>query len=266
MGKGSAPQAPDPYKTAAAQYQYGTEAANYNKALNSTNTITPYGSTTWSQGPGVNGGPPTYTETQSLSPQEQALFNASTANQVGQAQAAGGLLPQVNSATSTPLNLQTNPLGQGFDLALAGQEAALNPLWSQKSEQLDSSLRNAGAQPGTPAYDNAMAAFNSQETGAYTQAAGAAENTGLNFADFANQARIEQQQLPINEFLSLSNGQPLQAPPTQPASQSSVSTPDIMSAFQNAYQGQLNSYNANVASSNSTMGDLATIAAAFLMA
>ena len=62
MGKGSAPSAPDPYASAAAQYQYGTQAADYSKGLNATNVVTPTGSTTWSQSPAgvpTAGGAPT---------------------------------------------------------------------------------------------------------------------------------------------------------------------------------------------------------------
>lgn len=58
MSKPSTPSPPDPYQSAAAQYQYGTAAANYNAALNHTNVITPYGSTTWStQNPGTSVAP-----------------------------------------------------------------------------------------------------------------------------------------------------------------------------------------------------------------
>lgn len=50
MSKGSAPSAPDPWQSAAAQYQYGTEAANYTTALQRPDIVTPYGSETWGQG------------------------------------------------------------------------------------------------------------------------------------------------------------------------------------------------------------------------
>lgn len=46
-GGGSAPEAPDPNVTAAAQAKYGKETALFNSALNNVNQITPYGSLSW---------------------------------------------------------------------------------------------------------------------------------------------------------------------------------------------------------------------------
>lgn len=53
---GSAPQPTDPYAQAAAQYGLDTGAANYNAALNRTNTSNPLGSSSWSV-TGTDGNP-----------------------------------------------------------------------------------------------------------------------------------------------------------------------------------------------------------------
>ena len=47
---GSAPEAPDPAVTAAAQAKYSKDTALWNSALNNVNQFTPYGSLTWSLG------------------------------------------------------------------------------------------------------------------------------------------------------------------------------------------------------------------------
>jgi hypothetical protein len=60
---GSAPQPVDPYQQAGAQYGLATGTANYNAALNRTNSSNPLGSSTWSvngyDGSGVGGVPGT---------------------------------------------------------------------------------------------------------------------------------------------------------------------------------------------------------------
>lgn len=52
MGK-SAPEAPDPVATAAAQAQYNQQTAQTQQQLNMVNQVTPYGSLTYTQSPGI---------------------------------------------------------------------------------------------------------------------------------------------------------------------------------------------------------------------
>lgn len=367
MSKGDAPSAPDPYQSAAAQYEYGTAGANYNMGLNAVNTQTPYGSTSWSENPsgvattgypsmsasstgihpagngvsGASGGaqappssaaatptapgtatgslysqagaatpgapssptalaaaasaaqgtgvpnltPPQYTENTSLSAPQQTLLNLQEGNTAGQGELAGQVLNNNAGTIAGPLSLQTSVPGSGdqaseyggaFNTALQGNLAAVSPTLNAQYESLDSSLRNSGNLPGSPAYQTAMSQFTANEGGVLDQASGAAENTGINLentlygqnlssAEFGNQAQIEQQQAPLQNYEALESGV---APagtsaPAQPTA--STGTPDIMSAFNNQYQGQLNSYNSQVGSQNAEMGDIGTIAAMALM-
>lgn len=60
-GGGSAPEAPDPEKTAAAQSKYSKDTALWNSALNNVNQITPFGNLTWTLGTNTNSaGAPQY--------------------------------------------------------------------------------------------------------------------------------------------------------------------------------------------------------------
>ena len=341
MSKGAAPSAPDPYSSAAAQYQYGTEAAAYNKALNSTNTVGPTGSTSYQiTGTDPTTGAPIYSQTTQLSAPEQQLFNSQTALQQGNLGIAGldqSTLANLSAAgapqtqplqygvgatapVQSSLNTSNVPgIGptQGYEqygqqTALAGEEAAMMPGLQQQQEQLDASLRNSGAHPGDPAYDNAMAAFNAQLANAQTQAAGAAitagtglQNTQYNEAantnqqlfgedlsagQFGNQAAGQQFSqglsgaqlnnqttgqalqnwatqtgVPLNQLTALMGGSQVSSPTAIAPPTSSTSAPDIMSAVQNQYAGQLASNNANVASSNGALSDAALLAAAYMM-
>jgi hypothetical protein len=313
MGKGSAPQAPDPYQTAAAQYQYGTKAASYQQAMNQVNTQNPYSSTSYKQtGTGV-GGAPVYTETTQLNPQAQAAYNAQLANQTGQAQAATGALGRANNAIGQPLNVPQlqqhvdtsgvpgivgqNDIqswaNQNQNAAYQSQMGYLQPQFQQQTEQLDAQLRNSGAHPGDPAYDNAMKlmqqgqaqqqqqAFNqSYQTGTQAGQALYGESANTNqqlYGEAAanqqayNQAAGQQfglQTGDINQLLSeygaLSGVQQFGTGGAQEGN--NVQTPNIMGAFENQYQGQLAGYNAKVSSANATEGSVATIAAAAAIA
>jgi hypothetical protein len=262
VGKGAAPSAPDPYASAAAQYEYGTQAAGYNASLNQVNQVGPTGSTTYNQtGTGVNGAP-TFTATTQLSQPEQALLSGSQGLGLQSQELAGGQGRNVASTLGSyqlPTQGANQQFGQSAMQAAYGQETAtMDPYWNQQQESLDASLRNSGATPGTPAYDNAMQSFQANRSSAYGQAENQAFGQGLSaegqqISD-VNQAQGGQ----IANYLSLATGTPGATSATGASGNSttgaSAATPDIMQAFQNQYQGQLAGYNANVASTNTDIG------------
>lgn len=384
-GKSSPPQAPDPYQSAQAQYQFGTQAAAYSKGLNAPNTIGPSGSTEQVfTGYDQASGAPQYTTVSQLSPQQQAIYDVTQANQLTTGQTAGNVAQQVAGTLARPL--PTNPQAPTLDTSLAAptlqttglatptlqgqidtsqipripgasdlagftqqaQDAAykqqtqyLDPQLSVERQQLDAQLRNSGAQPGSTAYDTAMHAQDLKEQQAYQSAREGAIGQGLQeqqalYGEGANtqqqlfgQATAEQQarnqaaqagfgmsaqqlqalnaaraaqfgmseeelqainaargqqfgenvtqlqnqialnQVPLNEYNALEGGVNPQLPSFGlggNATPATVNAPDIMSAFQNQYQGQLAQYNAGVASQNADMGALAGLASAAIIA
>jgi hypothetical protein len=321
----SAPSAPDPYQSAQAQYQYGTQAANYSAALGDVNQVTPFGSTTWSVNPsGIGSTPsgtpgsggaaplsqapyqppvggssipygygsgtapngnfnanssiaPQYTETQSLSPVEQEMLSGSqglTLQSQGLGQEAGANVVQVLNGYQMPSEGQNGLFGeQAMQAAYGTETATMDPYWSQQQEQLDASLRNSGATPGTPAYDNAMQEFQANRSNAYSQAENQAFGQGLSAQGQEISDVNQAQGGPIANFLSLVGSNPSGAASVgspggsgAPSGSGSVSAPNIMQAFENQYQGELANYNANVSSSNADIGALGTLAAAFISA
>lgn len=203
MGKSSAPAAPDPYTSAAAQAQFGEQAASYNAALNNVNQVGPTGSSSWKVTGTSPTGAPEYTQTQSLSPQEQGIFNQAQQNQQTSGQTAGNLAQQTQQSLSQPLptnpnapavQMQINSSGvpgiigannlnqytqQQQQAAYANQEQYLQPQLQQQQEQLDNQLRQSGAQPGSAAYNNAMQLFNNQQQQEQTNAYNNSFQTGL---------------------------------------------------------------------------------------
>lgn len=322
MGKSSAPTAPDPYASAAAQYEYGTEGAAFNKALNATNTSGPTGSTSNNiTGYDPVTGAPEYTQTTSLTAPEQQLLQGTqqagiTAENSGNqllGEMPTGPLDSIGSAPNIQTSLNTSnvgalpsgaslaALGQGAqDQALAGEEAAIMPGLNNQEEQLKAQLVNSGNGPGTPAYENAMSQFNAQAASAQTQAAGSAisAGTGIEQTRYGEAATSNSQQ--YNEDLQTMTAQNqaagmsqqdaitqataqlaqrgqvaqvagglegiggAQIPTASGLPTASTATPDIMSAFQNAYQGQLDQYNANAGTTDSEIGGTAALLAALI--
>jgi hypothetical protein len=226
MSKPDAPSAPDPYTEAAAQYQYGTQAGAYTTALNDVNTVGPTGTTSYAvTGTDPTTGAPIRTQTTALSPAEQSLLTGTQNIEQGQLGTAGNFLGQVNQESSagepsinpvqysvpnqqaeTSINTSNVPGIQSIqgsegleqqsqNTALAGEEAALQPTQSAQYEQLDASLRNSGALPGSPAYETAMSQFQAQEGQQDTQAAGAAitAGTGLENTVYGEEANTNSQ-------------------------------------------------------------------------
>lgn len=323
MGKNS-PSAPDPYQSAAAQYQYGTKAAEYNKALNATNVTGPTGSTTNQiSGYDPQTGAPIYTQSTQLTAPEQALLSGSQTggleseiagiNTLGQLPSSPFMTtpgaPSINTRLDTS-NVSALPSGAALDAlgrnaqatALAGEQAAADPAMAQEKEQLQAQLVNSGNGPGTPAYENAMAALDARQANTRTQEAGAAitAGTGLEQTRYGeaatsnaqqfqedlqrmtaeNQAQGMSEQDAISAAMAqlqqrsgiaglgegLVNSGGAQIPTSAGIPTSSTSTPDIMQAFQNAYQGQLNAYNANAGTTDAALGALGSIAAAAIFA
>jgi hypothetical protein len=215
--------------------------------------------------------PPQYTETQQLSPAEQQLFGQT---QQGQEAIAGETAANLASPTTgyqegVPGASNIPGFTQAAQNAAFQQQAQyLNPQFQQEGEQLDAQLRNSGAQPGDPAYNNAMQLFNNQEQQGYTNAFDNSVGAGLNeqqglFGEELGGAQFQDQALASGLGASGFGSPTFTA--GAPSATSGVQAPDIMSAFQNQYAGQLANYNAGVSSGNADTGAAASLAAAAIM-
>lgn len=290
MGKssGSAPTAPDPYATANAASGYSKDTALFNANLNRYNTITPYGSQTWSNSGGGGGEEPQSTgdasqyyanggygggyglgsggasstgapntQTISLAPAQQQLLDSQNSQNLSLSGGAmNGLTNQINqnAGQGTPDFNSTRNAAQ--NALYSNQTQYLDPQFKQQQTGLESQLANQGVTPGTEAYDNAMGNFNRSRNQAYGSAMNSAISgaTGQQTANIGNWATLQNQ--PINQLAALRGNTQVQNPNFQNPSSQNAQTPDFMSAANNQYQGQLSSYNANQASNNATMGGL----------
>ncbi len=149
----SAPAAPDPYATAAAQTQTNDATAQYQANLNMVNQTNPYGSLTYNQTGTAADGAPQYTATTSLNAPEQQLFNTavSTQNKIGTT--ANSLIDNLGSSLSSAPNLDPSKLTNTMMNEFSNYE---QPIWNQQQSNLNSQLAAQGITQGSAAYDNAQ--------------------------------------------------------------------------------------------------------------
>lgn len=177
MGKKSgpaAPAAPDPIATAQAQSQYNEKAAITQANLNRIDQVTPQGSISYDQIGTNSDGTPQYRQTQTYSPDQQALYDqqnsiaqalGSTAqDQIGRVNDTmnstfnyNGMQPLTTNVGSQPVqrytgtgpNLQTDVANAGpiqhsvgpNDLAADGQRVA-DSVYDQAASRLDPQFKN----------------------------------------------------------------------------------------------------------------------------
>lgn len=122
MGKNS-PKPPDPYETARAQGAMNRETAITQAGLNMVNQYTPGGTLEYTQNGTWEDGTPRYNARQTLSPDQQQLYDASNRIQGGYAKTAENQLSQLMSRLSQPFSTAQAASGQG-----AGPSAGPSPL------------------------------------------------------------------------------------------------------------------------------------------
>jgi len=126
---GSSPKPPDPYKQADAQNQQNYYAAMMNSYMGNANQVNPYGSVSsnvtsqnpiYGKGGKVEGYAPQFTQTTTLSPAQQAIFDKENAAKLGFADLATRQIGQLTSTLGKPFDtsgLQAwGTYGKGPDL------------------------------------------------------------------------------------------------------------------------------------------------------
>lgn len=244
-----------------AQTASNKETAVANANLNRVDQYSPYGSSVYNVTGNNSDGTPHYSQTTSLSPEQQQLYNMTTQGQTALGNTALGQLNNLQSAYSTPFSFggpnvsgnianSGNPqsqfnngdyasqIKQAQDAAYKSQTQYLDPQFAQQGEQLDAKLANQGLQVGDKAYDSTQDQFGRQKQQAYDSAQMAAVQAGnqeqntlfgqdLSRGQFANQA--QQQQF----------GQNLSA-----ANLNNSASAQALSQALGLYNQPLNSYNA----------------------
>lgn len=280
-GGGSAPAAPDPAATAAAQGAVNKETAIAQANMNRINQVTPYGSLTYNQIGTNSDNTPQYQATTTLSPQQQAMLNETQTAGQKTGQIANQQLQRLQQTLSTPvsydkapaLNSSIDPNSQVYKDAESAYLSRMQPQLAQRRAQTEQQLANQGIAPGTQAYDNAMRSINQGENDANQQAIMAGYQLAGQNANLGNQARQQYIQeaasirnQPLNEISALLSGTQVQNPQFTNTPQVNIQPADYQGAANLQYQSQLANWQNEQQQSQAMMGGLFGLGGSALMA
>lgn len=236
------PQAPDPVATAQAQAKYNQQTGMTQQAMNMVDQTTPWGSSTYDQTGnqtiiGADGQPitvPKYSQTTTLSPQQQQIFDQSQQAQSNLAGLASDQSAKMADYLKTPFSYTNDDASQfAYDLAspriLAQQQ--------QNEDQLRTTLANKGIREGSAAWDAEMNRMTNANTDQLNQLTLNGQQQGFNQA-------LQTRQEPINEIGSLLSGSQVSNPQFAATPQTGVAGVDYTGLVNNQYQDQLQSNNA----------------------
>tara|TARA_R110000803_G_scaffold196786_1_gene260204 strand:- start:112 stop:1146 length:1035 start_codon:yes stop_codon:yes gene_type:complete len=269
MGKSnsSAPAAPDPYATAAAQASANSAAVRESALMNQIGQNTPYGNLFYS---GEIGSPDRAVNT-TLAPAQQAMLDQQNAASLQYGEIANKQLGAVADQFSSPADFSS--LG---GVPQAGQEAWQNsydalvarnqPRADRQLSAMQTQLSNQGLDAGSAAYGTAMEDYNrgQNDFGLAAQQAAMgqqAQQYGLDSAAYSQGlgALMAERNQPLNELAALASGQQIQNPAFQGQSNYNVGAAPIADSIYGNYQGQMNAFNqsqANDAANRQGLYDL----------
>jgi hypothetical protein len=269
-GKGGGAPPPPDYSAAARETASGNlDAARAATAANRVNQVTPYGRLDYSITGEDPYGNPTWTATQSLSPDQQQLLDYQNQTSMGLGRLAGQGLGYVEEMLKTPFDTSRLP-STGFNPSQSYQDAymqRLAPQIQQGQEQLQQRLANQGIQIGSDAYDRAMMQQQQRENdlllGATTQ--------GFGVGQQARQSALQEQAYlrnePLNTLSAVRTGSQVTGPQfVNSAQQATTQGPDLLGAAQMTNNAQMGAYNAGQAGQNSMTSGLMGLAGAGMMA
>lgn len=243
MGK-SAPKAPDPAQTAAAQGQWNSFTAQQQQAMNMTNQNSPWGSLSYDQ-TGTqtiidpNGKPvnvPRYTANTTLTPGQQAIYDQTQGADLNLAKIANEQSGKIGDLLNNPFSFNNDDASNwAYDLA----SSRILPQQQKNQAALESQLVNSGIRRGTAAWDSEMSRLTNANTDQLNQLA----LTGRGQA-FSEQLATRAQ--PLNEIIGLTSGTQIQNPNSTFAQtpQSQVAGVDYSGLVQNKYNADMQAYNA----------------------
>jgi hypothetical protein len=269
-GKGGGAPPPPDYTAAARETATGNlEAARQATAANRVNQRTPYGSLDYAITGADPYGNPTWTATQTLSPEQQQLLDYQNQTSMGLGKLAGQGLGYVENMLQTPFNTSALP-STGFNPSQSYQDAymqRLAPQLQQGREALQQQLANKGIDIGSTAYDRAMMNQAQRENDLLA----AATTQGFGVGQQARQSALQEQAYlrnePLNTLSAVRTGSQVSGPQfVNSAQQATTAGPDLLGAAQNTYNAQMGAYNAQQAGQNSFNSGLMNLAGAGLMA
>jgi hypothetical protein len=271
LGLGPAPSAPAaPNYAAAAQQtaQGNIDAARLATAANRVNQVTPYGNLNYAITGADPYGNPTWTATQTLSPDQQKLLDYQNATSIGLGKIAGQGLGYVENMLNTPFDTSKLP-STGFNPSQSYQDAymqRLQPQIQQTREALQQQLANKGIDIGSTAYDRAMQSQAQRENDLLA----AATTQGFGVGQQARQQALQEQAYlrnePLNTLSAVRTGSQVTGPQfVNSAQQATTQGADLLGAAGMQYNAQMGDFNAKQAAQQNFNQGLMSLGGAAMM-
>lgn len=263
MSKPSAPTPPDPKDTAAASTGTNVATALANSSLNNVNQVGPNGSLTYSQTgtskftdpyTGQSYDIPNYTQTTTLSPDQQKLYDLNNQTQQNLGQIGVSQSGKIGDLLNTPFDASTANKAVEDKIDALGS-ARLDPQFAKSEDALRTSLANKGIQPGSAAWNAEMTQFQQGRNDAYNQ-------LYLNGNNQAYQQAVTDRNQPINEITALLSGSQVSNPTFGSTPQTTIPTTDTAGIINNNYNQQYQAYQSQVQQQQALMGGLFGLGAA----
>jgi hypothetical protein len=284
----SAPQAPpppDPYKVAGAQTGQNVQSAIANSYLGNVDQIGPYVSTTYKQGDtytmkGPDGQTyqvPRFTQTQTLSPGQQKLYDQQTELGTNLNNLALSQTQRLSEHLNKPIDFSGLPdVSNDFSADRGRVEQAMFDRVAGQNERdynaLENRLTNQGFVRGTQAFTDAMdehrRGINDQRLA--ITARGLQEQQGLygmasNRRSQAMQEMLQARNQPINEISAMMGGGQVHAPTAQAYQGGNIAAADVAGNVYNTAALQQKQYEQQVAQRNQNLAGLYGLGQAAIM-
>lgn len=254
------PKAPDPVATAQAQSAMNRDTAISEQLINMVNTSNPWGSTAYNQ-TGTTGYRdssgkwvtiPTFTQTTTLSPEQQAIYDAATQAETNLANIASDQSARISETLSDPFEFNNQDAANwAYDLG----SQRLDPRFAREEDALRSRLTNQGIREGTAAWNNAMGRLSEGKNDAYNQLM--LQGRGQAFSE-----ALTTRNQPINELMALLGGTQVDNPAAMsaPTPQAGVAGVDYAGLVQSDYQQRMQNHGSMLGGLFGLAGTLAPFA------
>lgn len=204
------------------------------------------------------------TVTQSLSPQEQRIFDLNQQARTGLGEVSNQGLGAVRDVLGSKFDASGLP-AQQINAGQTAQDAIMSRLQPQIAQDREANaamLANQGIPMGSEAWDNSMRAQGQQENDLYQQAALQGMGIGQQARQQALSEQLTQRELPLNEVTALMSGSQVQLPGSTPYQGVNTQAGNLMGAAQAQGAGANQQYGQQVAGYNANMGGLYGLGAA----
>lgn len=258
-----APKPPDPYKTAEAQTGQNVSTAIANNTMQMADQYTPEGSLTnqiigYETVKGPNGESyqvPKYSQTTSLSQDQQKIYDNQTAAKIGMGDLANNQINFLGDYMSRPFDGNTDAV-EGRLMELGSKRLA--PQFAQREDALRGRLLNQGLTEGSEGWNREMTALRQQENDAYNQLL-------LTGRGQAQSEALALRNQPINEITALLSGSQVSHPNVQGVTPQAMPNVDVAGLINQNYNQRLGAWQQEAANRGSLMGGLFKLGGSFLL-